>query len=117
MRITNSLILAGGLLAVVSLFSAACSAADPASATFQVPLGAILDEGKGPAVWVVKGQQVTRQTVAITRMEDDKAHVTGALQPSDTIVALGAHLLSEGTQVRIATQAASASASKGAIRE
>lgn len=89
----------------------------PASATFQVPLGAILDDGKGPAVWVVKGQQVNRQTVAITRLEDDKAHVTGALQPGDTIVALGAHLLSEGAQVRVATQAVSAAASKGAIRE
>lgn len=98
------------------------SSAKPANASVQVPLGAILDQGKGPAVWVVKGDQVARQAISIVQMGDETAKVTGALKPGDQVVALGAHLLSEGMQVRVAGKAAAApssasSASKGADRE
>lgn len=88
-----------------------------AKASVQVPLSAVLDEGKGPAVWVVKGDQVTRQAISIAQIEDDKAYVTGELKQGDKIVALGAHLLSEGIQVRLAGQAASPAVSKGDTRE
>ncbi|RYF08178.1 MAG: efflux RND transporter periplasmic adaptor subunit [Comamonadaceae bacterium] len=88
-----------------------------AGTTLQVPLSAIIDEGKGPAVWVVKGDQVTRQAVSIGQIEDDKALVTGALKEGERVVALGAHLLREGAQVRLAGQAASATVTTGGIRE
>lgn len=94
--------------------------------TLQVPIGAILDEGKGAAVWVVQGDQVRRQPVTVVQVQDGNAQVAGALDLGERIVALGAHLLSEGAQVRLdseapapstATTSAASSVSTGASRE
>lgn len=95
-------------------------------ATLQVPIGAILDEGKGAAVWVVQGEQVRRQPVTVVQVQDGNAQVVGALGLGERIVALGAHLLSEGAQVRLdseapapstATTSTASSVSTGASRE
>ncbi len=95
-------------------------------ATLQVPIGAILDEGKGAAVWVVQGDQVRRQPVTVVQVQDGNAQVAGALGLGERIVALGAHLLSEGAQVRLdseapapstATTSTASSVSTGASRE
>lgn len=95
-------------------------------ATLQVPIGAILDEGKGAAVWVVQGDQVRRQPVSVVQVQDGNAQVVGALGLGERIVALGAHLLSEGAQVRLdseapapstATTSTASSVSTGASRE
>ncbi|WP_333905474.1 efflux RND transporter periplasmic adaptor subunit [Delftia acidovorans] len=94
--------------------------------TLQVPIGAILDEGKGAAVWVVQGDQVRRQPVTVVQVQDGNAQVAGALGLGERIVALGAHLLSEGAQVRLdseaqvpstATTSTASSVSTGASRE
>ena len=97
--------------------------------TLQVPIGAILDEGKGAAVWVVQGDQVRRQPVTVVQVQDGNAQVVGALDQGERIVALGAHLLSEGAQVRLdseapapstattATTSTASSVSTGASRE
>lgn len=69
----------------------------------QVPIAALHDAGKGPGVWVVAGDpgQVTWRPVTIQALNNaETARVTGALQAGERIVALGAHLLSEGQQVR-----------------
>jgi len=81
----------------------------------QVPLGALVDTGKGPGVWVINGKtaKVAWRAVAVQRMDDEGARITGPLKQGDRIVALGAHLLREGEQVRIAGQG-SAVASAGA---
>ncbi len=95
-------------------------------ATLQVPIGAILDEGKGAAVWVVQGDQVRRQPVTVVQVQDGNAQVVGVLGLGERIVALGAHLLSEGAQVRLdseaqvpstATTSTASSVSTGASRE
>lgn len=95
-------------------------------ATLRVPIGAILDEGKGAAVWVVQGDQVRRQPVTVVQVQDGNAQVVGALGLGERIVALGAHLLSEGAQVRLdseapapstATTSTASSVSTGASRE
>jgi RND family efflux transporter MFP subunit len=95
-------------------------------ATLQVPIGAILDEGKGAAVWVVQGDQVRRQPVTVVQVQDGNAQVVSALGLGERIVALGAHLLSEGAQVRLdseapapstATTSKASSVSTGASRE
>lgn len=95
-------------------------------ATLQVPISAILDEGKGAAVWVVQGDQVRRQPVTVVQVQDGNAQVVGALGLGERIVALGAHLLSEGAQVRLdseapapstATTSTASSVSTGASRE
>lgn len=73
-----------------------------------VPIGSIFDAGKGPGVWVISGEpaKVSWRAVTIQRLQDDSAQVAGQLQQGDQIVALGAHLLNEGQQVRVGTHAA-----------
>lgn len=69
----------------------------------RVPMGALLDAGKGPGVWIIEGEpsKVTWRPVEINYLEDDSANITGDLKRGDRIVALGAHLLREGAQVRV----------------
>lgn len=73
----------------------------------QVPIGSLLDKGKGAGVWVINGktQKVTWRSVVVKQVDDEYAYVTGNIQSGDQIVALGAHLLREGELVRIASQA------------
>lgn len=74
----------------------------------QVPIGALFDAGKGPGVWIVSGDPAKAhwQPVAVEHLDDDRAQVTGQLKQGDQVVALGAHLLREGEQVRVAAVAA-----------
>ena len=73
----------------------------------QVPLGAIRDVGKGPGVWVIRSgthPTVTWRPVQIAELGEETAKITGRLNSSDRIVAMGAHMLHEGEPVRIATR-------------
>lgn len=72
----------------------------------QVPLGALFDAGKGSGVWVIQGDpaKVTWRSVTIVRLGDEGARVAGQVKQGDRIVALGAQLLREGQQVRVASQ-------------
>jgi RND family efflux transporter MFP subunit len=72
----------------------------------QVPIGALLDTGKGPGVWVVNGDpaKVSWRSVSVERLDDDSARVAGELKQGERVVALGAQLLREGEQVRTASQ-------------
>jgi RND family efflux transporter MFP subunit len=69
----------------------------------QVPIGAIFDSGKGPGVWLVEGEtpRVTWRAVQIAGLSSEAASVVGNLETGDRVVALGAHLLHEGAQVRL----------------
>lgn len=67
----------------------------------EVPLGAILDDGSRTGVWVFDGQTSTvrfRQ-VKVERLGEEKAIVSN-VEPGETVVALGAHLLQDGASVR-----------------
>lgn len=83
-----------------------------AQGDLQVPLGALVDTGKGPGVWVIDGKpaKVAWRSIAVQRLDDESARITGPLKQGDRIVALGAHLLREGEQVRIAQGTAAATA-------
>lgn len=72
----------------------------------QVPMGALFDAGKGSGVWVIHGEpaKVFWQPVVVQHLDDDSARVTGQLKQGDRVVALGAHLLHDGEQVRVASQ-------------
>ncbi len=74
------------------------------AAALQVPIGAIFDPGKGPGVWLVQGEkpQVTWRAVQVAGLGDETAWVVGDLKAGDRVVALGAHLLHDGEQVRVA---------------
>jgi RND family efflux transporter MFP subunit len=67
----------------------------------QVPLGAVLDDGRQVGVWVFDGANSTVhfRPVALVRVTSETAVISG-LSATDPIVALGAHLLHEGARVR-----------------
>jgi RND family efflux transporter MFP subunit len=73
----------------------------------QVPISALFDGGKGPGVWIIYGDpaRVAWRPVTIQRVDDDSARVEGPIKAGDRIVALGAHLMRPGQQVRVAEQA------------
>lgn len=83
-----------------------------AIAGVQVPIGSVFDGGKGPGVWVITGEgtQVSWRQVSVQSMDDQTAYVIGQVKQGDRIVALGAHLLHEGEQVRLADQSVNSAA-------
>lgn len=72
--------------------------------SLQVPIGAVFDAGKGPGVWVIEGSptHVSWRAVKIQGLDDTFARIESGLTTGDRIVTLGANLLREGEQVRIA---------------
>ncbi len=74
----------------------------------EVPIGALADRGKGPGVWILndKSSTVSFHRVTVLRLEAEDAIVSEGVRPGDKIVALGAHLLNEGQQVRVEDQRA-----------
>ncbi len=87
-------------------------------AGLQVPLAALFDAGKGPGVWVIAGNpaKVRWRPVMVLGLDDDHANVAGKLARGERIVALGAHLLRDGEQVRAATTIAPANGSATGAR-
>jgi RND family efflux transporter MFP subunit len=80
---------------------------DRSAPALQVPIGAMFDPGKGPGVWLVEGEtpRVTWRAVRIAGLSGEAASVIGNLKAGDRVVALGAHLLHEGEDVRVAQSA------------
>jgi multidrug efflux pump subunit AcrA (membrane-fusion protein) len=74
----------------------------------QVPLAAITDRGKGPGVWTLneKNSTVSFRPVKLLRMDSEDAVIANGVKPGEEIVALGAHLLSDGQHVRVAEEKA-----------
>jgi len=72
--------------------------------SLQVPIGALFDAGKGAGVWIIQGEptKVSWRPVTVQQLGDDGARIAGQIRQGDRIVALGAHLLREGEQVRVA---------------
>ncbi|WP_144152380.1 efflux RND transporter periplasmic adaptor subunit [Paraburkholderia sp. BCC1885] len=70
-----------------------------------VPLGALYDRGHGPGVWVIgRDAHLTYRAVQVRSAGSEMATVASGLAAGQTIVALGAHQLTDGEQVRVATQ-------------
>ncbi|HDZ54917.1 MAG TPA: efflux RND transporter periplasmic adaptor subunit [Pseudomonas xinjiangensis] len=67
----------------------------------KVPIGALIDQGKGMAVWQVENQQVHRRQVQLVRTDIEHAYVRTDLPVGALIIALGAHLLEPGQQVEV----------------
>jgi RND family efflux transporter MFP subunit len=81
----------------------------------QVPIGALFDAGKGPGVWVVDGEpaKVAWRPVMVEHLDDDSVRVSGQLKQGERVVALGAQLLREGEQVRVASQSVAVASEGG----
>ncbi|UPJ46472.1 efflux RND transporter periplasmic adaptor subunit [Bradyrhizobium sp. 200] len=71
----------------------------------QVPLGAVLDDGRKTGVWVLDSatSTVRFRPVKLVRVSSETAVISG-LSSGDPVVALGAHLLQEGARVRTASE-------------
>ncbi|CBS87331.1 putative efflux transporter, RND family [Azospirillum lipoferum 4B] len=85
-------------------------AVDPAvdragQADMQVPLGAVLDDGRRTGVWTLDraSSTVRFQTVRLVRVSGETAVISG-LGLGDPVVSLGAHLLQDGVRVRTAAE-------------
>ena len=76
----------------------------------QVPLGAVLDDGRKTGVWVFDSatSTVRFQPIKLVRVSSETAVISG-LSSGDRVVSLGAHLLQEGARVRAASQNRSSS--------
>lgn len=80
------------------------SANGSSASALRVPLGAVFDPGTGPGVWLIEGEtpRVSWRAVQLAGLSDETAFIVGNLTAGDRVVALGAHLLREGEQVRVA---------------
>lgn len=67
----------------------------------EVPVGAIMDDGTRTGIWVVdeKSSKVHFRDLKIERIGEEDAVVSG-IKPGETVVALGAHLLADGQNIR-----------------
>ena len=79
------------------------------TATLEIPLSALTDNGKGPGVWVLESanglEAVTAwRPVTLAGVSQESALLTAGLEPSETFVAMGAHLLRAGAHVRVSEQ-------------
>ena len=74
----------------------------------QVPLGALLDDGRKTGVWVLDrtASTVHFRPVKLERVASETAVVSG-VESGEPVVALGAHLLHEGAQVRTTSESRS----------
>ena len=74
----------------------------------QVPLGAVLDDGRKTGVWVFDSgtSAVHFQPIKLVRVTSENAVISG-LSSGDRVVSLGAHLLQEGAHVRTASESRS----------
>ncbi len=70
----------------------------------QIPLSAIYDDGQTQGIWIVNANNstVSLRKIKIKQTSSEFALVSGEVRQDEQIVALGAHLLHEGEQVKIA---------------
>lgn len=75
---------------------------------FTIPLGALRNAGDQYSVWRIDTASMTVQdrAVQVRSISVETATVTGDLQPGDTVVALGAHLLHDHQKIRLGNELA-----------
>lgn len=69
----------------------------------RLPLSAVMNDAKGPMVWVVDatGQRLERRAIAIEAFGQDSVTIASGLSPGEKVVTLGVHTLDAATQVRV----------------
>lgn len=73
-----------------------------------LPLAALFDKGKQPAVWIydAKSGSVTLRPVIVSRYETDRIVIAEGLSKGDVVVTAGVNLLHEGQKVRLISESA-----------
>lgn len=79
------------------------------ASSLRVPLAAVYDTGRGPGIWLVRGNpaKVSWRPVRLAAVDDETATIAAGIRPGERFVSLGAHLLHEGETVRTSAPAAS----------
>ena len=69
----------------------------------QVPVASVVDQGKGPGIWILNPSTstVSFQRVQVRQLGEELATISGNLQSGQQVVALGVHLLHDGQRVRV----------------
>jgi RND family efflux transporter MFP subunit len=77
--------------------------ANEAVQQYEIPIGALYDTGTGTSVWVINHDTsfLSRRQVEVAKLGSETAWVSKGLKSGELILALGAHLVTEGEQVKI----------------
>ena len=69
----------------------------------QVPVASVLDQGKGPGIWLLNPSTstVSFHPIQVRQLGEELATISGNLHPGQQVVALGVHLLRDGQRVRV----------------
>lgn len=69
----------------------------------EIPIGALFDDGSGISVWVINPETATllRRPVVVVKLGSETALISKGLELGEQILALGAHLVSEGEHVQL----------------
>jgi multidrug efflux system membrane fusion protein len=89
-----------GMTATVEMSTAA--AGQQASA-LRVPLSALVQDRGATSVWVVENGAVQMRAVEVAGQSGNDILLSGGVQPGQTVVTAGVHLLKPGQKVRILT--------------
>jgi membrane fusion protein, multidrug efflux system len=78
------------------------------AAIMQVPIAAVINDGRGAAVWRIEegDKRAVRAPVTIASLTKDHALISSGLVNGNRIVTLGAHMLDETKPIRIVEQRA-----------
>ena len=72
-----------------------------AQLTVNIPLSAVYQDGKLPAVWIVKDDMLTLQSITTGKFGNGTIEVLSGIKQGDCIVTAGVHKLKEGEKVII----------------
>jgi RND family efflux transporter MFP subunit len=71
-----------------------------ADGSLLVPLSAVIDQGQGPLVRVVKNGKVASRSVRLAEFREDGVTITGGLQAGELVIVSGAGKLVDGQDVQ-----------------
>ena len=73
----------------------------------QVPVASVIDQGKGPGIWLLNPSTstVSFHPVQVRQVGEELATISGDVHPGQQVVALGVHLLRDGQRVRVESEA------------
>jgi hypothetical protein len=74
---------------------------DPREGVLMVPAGAVVENARGPAVFVVSASRASLRQVQRGGTYQGNVEIVDGLTPGDTVVVAGSAILRDGTAVRI----------------
>jgi RND family efflux transporter MFP subunit len=80
---------------------------DAGTHMLQVPVASVIDQGKGPGIWLLNPSTstVSFQPIEVRQVGEELATISGDVHPGQQVVALGVHLLRDGERVHVENKA------------